>query len=368
MTDLDLRRAGAIGLIVTAVLTAVTVSFGGLRLFESRWDLTAEFTDGAGLTVGSPVRVAGVRVGEVETIERVPEAGTVRVAMSIGSEVSISQAATVSIRLRSMLGAKYVAISDPAQGPHLADGDLVPLSRTETPVDIDQLLQTLGRSAQPIDTDAINRFVSAFASGLEGHGDELGALIEDIGALAEVLAERSRDLDRLMEASEQLLSAVDSRRDELAGSVEDLAVVFGALEERRADLEGLVKGIRGLDEHLTPLLDENEDALASALGDLRTVVTVLDEQRGRIDLALDQLPVLARRYTDLTDDGPWINVFFVGIVPFPYPSQPVLVGDDGGLPGFWVDDPGVTPDTQIGGTRLEWHDPAGPPPPEDYPG
>lgn len=369
LTDRNLRRSAIIGLAVTGALTFATVSIGALNIFDRKYTVTAEFADGGAMQVGAPVRVAGIRVGSVSSIERDLGRRLVEVEMSIDGGVDISEAATASIDLRSMLGAKYVEITDPFRGELLADGDVIPIDRTETPVDLDELLTTVGEFSGSIDVEAVNRFLDHLAGSVEGQGEEIGTLIDEVGVLADALADRSDDLDRLIVASERLLGAVDGRREELGASLDQLAVVFDALSRRRDDITGLVDGVQALRERLVPLLAENRGELDSVLEDLVVATRVLDRQRERISLALDHLPLLAERYVDMTDDGPWINVFFVGTIPGPYVANPVLVGPDGALPGAWFDPQAGPREAEVAGTRAEFEEEeTDRPPPEGYPG
>ena len=104
-------------------------------------------------------------------------------------------------------------------------------------------------------------------------------------------------------------------------------------------------------------------------------MSVLDEQRDRLDLALEQLPLLAERFTRITGEGPWVNVYFVGMIPGPFVSNPVDLGaadgqdpgETGGMPRVWLDPPVQAPNTEVGGTTIETDDDS-PEPPDGYPG
>ena len=321
------------------------------------------------------MRLAGVEIGTVGKVERDVRDSAVDVTVNLDEGVEVSSAVHASIRLRSLLGAKFVQLDDPGGGTTLRDGDDIPIERTEVAIDLDQLIDSLGSVAEPIDANAINRVLGSMATALDGKGEELGAVLDGLAAVAGEVAQRSADLDRLVVASSRLATAIGSRAAQLGFTVDDLAKVFGILEARRAELSALVTSVGHLAEQLTPLLHDNRDVLDRLLADVTTAVTALDNQRDRLDLALEQLPVLAERFTAITGQGPWVSVYFVGIVPGPYVMNPVDLGsadslepgEDGGIPRVWFEPPTLLPSTTVGGTEISTDDES-PPPPSGYPG
>jgi phospholipid/cholesterol/gamma-HCH transport system substrate-binding protein len=374
MTDRNVRRCAFIGLGITAVLVFLTMSIGGLNILEKRRTIKADFASASGVKPGDPVRVAGVKVGEVTGVDRLAKDPGVRVSMSIDKGAWLAESARASIRLRTMLGSRYVSLETRRKGAALASDAVIPGDRTEVPVELDETLDAVDRVARPFDVDNLNRFVDAFADGLEGHAPKLNQMLHDMAGLAQTLAKRSDDIDRLIAATATLSTAVDDRREALGSSIDDLGTVLDVLAARRDDLASLVTGVKGLSDRLAPLLARNQGKLDGTLTDLVTTVGVLDKQRARLDLVLGNLPEFAKRLTKVTDDGSFINVYYVGSIPGPYASDPVNLGandsgepgEDGGLPRIWVQPPAHAPSGEAGGTKVDGEDDT-PPPPEGYP-
>jgi phospholipid/cholesterol/gamma-HCH transport system substrate-binding protein len=373
VTDHHLRRTAVIGLVVTGALVFLTMSIGGLHVFQRHTTVTADFVSASGISAGDPVRVAGVEVGTVHRVERLVRRGLVRVTMHVDDGTWLARGTRASIRLRTLLGSRFVSLDTPAGGRPLSSGSVIPATRTQVPVELDETLDALSHVARPFDVSSFNRLVDAFASGLEGHGDELNAMLADLADLSDVVVSKRGDIDRLLAATERLSVAVDARRDELGTSIDSFAAILGTLADRRQQLTGLVGAVRGLSDRLTPLLAENQATVDAGLDDLLTTVRVLDRQRARLDLALGNLPEFARRLVKVTDDGSFINVYFVGTIPGPYLADPVDLGSadsnepgrDGGLPRLWVDPPTSAPNGEVGGTEVRGDDES-PPPPSDY--
>ena len=140
MIDSHLRLKAAIGTGIVVIIGLVAFAIGGMRIFERTYELSVVVEDAAGLESGDPVRVAGVAVGSVTSIERVPEDGTLRVGFQVDSGTEISQSSTASVRLRTLLGKKYLDIADPGTGQAMAEGGVIPVSQTSPSTDVDTLL------------------------------------------------------------------------------------------------------------------------------------------------------------------------------------------------------------------------------------
>ena len=67
-TNLELK-VGIFAFIALAILTLAVFSISEIHLFEKGYEITVWFTFASGIEVGAPVRVAGIEVGEVKTVE-----------------------------------------------------------------------------------------------------------------------------------------------------------------------------------------------------------------------------------------------------------------------------------------------------------
>jgi phospholipid/cholesterol/gamma-HCH transport system substrate-binding protein len=351
MTFRNVRRTGVAGIVATVAVIALTFSIGGLRIFESTYTLSAEFASASGLEAGDPVRVAGVNVGSVSSVERQVGRGTVVAHLRLEDGVVLSESTRASIRLRTLLGRKYLNLADPGAGGALDAGERIPLARTEVATDVDTLLNSAEPVIETTDVDSINSVLRSTVDVLDdGRAEELRSLFGDIESLAGSVADSEADLRRLLDSTNRLTTVLDRRETELSTTIDGVDVVLGALARRQDDLRSLVAGVGDLSSTVTPLLRRNETTLDGFVDGLVHTTAVLDEQRERIDLALRSLPVLAERFYRVTSEGSWVNVYIVGIVGTPFVSNPIDLGSSatlqpgrtGGAPRLQVD-PDQTP-------------------------
>lgn len=371
MTEHNLRRTAIGGLAVTLVLVFAAWLVGGAKIFKRSYKVEAIFADAGGIGSGDPVRVAGVEVGSVTSVQRVPQA--VKVTLSINKGVQLSAASRASIRLRTLLGKKYVDLADPGAGPVMPSGSVIPISRTQPISDLDQVVTSFNGALHHTDVDALNAMIQSFDKVVAGKGDKLGSIMDSLARLSTSMADRKQDMDRLLASGDKLSAAVADRSAALGSTTEDMATALDALAARKTELTALLDGVQGLSQRLTPILDRNEGNLDGILTDLTQVGQVLDSQQSRLKLALDQLPDATYSLTKVVRQGSWINVYNVGFPMQPYVMEPVDTGDahgqepgqSGGLPRIWFRPPAQLPNVNAAGVSVNNSDNE-PPAPEGY--
>ncbi|HEX6389677.1 MAG TPA: MlaD family protein, partial [Solirubrobacteraceae bacterium] len=138
-----------IGAIVLAVMAAVT--FLGftkdIPFVNNPYEIKAAFRDSSGIKSGSPVRIAGVEVGKVASVEPASEGSRAAiVTMKIQDRGRpIHADAEAKIRPRIFLEGNFFVDLKPGSGAakELDDGATLGVNQTATPVQLDQVLKVL---------------------------------------------------------------------------------------------------------------------------------------------------------------------------------------------------------------------------------
>jgi phospholipid/cholesterol/gamma-HCH transport system substrate-binding protein len=368
VTEHNLRRTAVVGLVVTVGLMVAAYLLGGAKILQRTYRVTAVFANASDIGGGDPVRVAGIEVGQVKGVER--HARTVTMQLELKSGTKLSKGTRAAVRLRTLLGKKYVELMDPGTGPVLPHGAVIPLSRTEPGADVDEVMTSFDSSLEQIDVQSMNKLIQSFDKVLAGKGETVNTLLGDLDTLASSMGQRQADIDKLLAASATLLGAMDDRRAALGTSADGMSKALDALAARRAELTQLVSGVRDLNTTLTPLLARNEKRIDGVLDDVLVTAQVLDKKRDRISLALDQLPEAVYALRKVVSQGGWIQVYNVGYPMSPYVADPIDPGDahgqdpgkHGGLPSIWFRPPFQAPSTDVAGISVDTGDHNAPPP------
>ena len=134
--------------LLAIVLIAIAMYFGFTKHvpFTHGYRLHAVFVSSNNLRPGSPVRIAGVNVGKVDSVERYKHTNLTDVTMEIGGEgLPIHRDATLKIRPRIFLEGNFFVDLQPGSpsAPEVPDGGTIGPAQTATPVQLDQVLTAL---------------------------------------------------------------------------------------------------------------------------------------------------------------------------------------------------------------------------------
>ncbi len=254
-------------LLVLALL-AVYFSFAkDVPLINEPYVIKAAFRDTAGIKPHSPVRIAGVEVGEVTGVKHTsPGSQSAVVSMAIrdaGRPVRADAAAKIRPRI-FLEGNFFVDLVPGSRGAReLGDGDTIPASRTTTPVQFDQVLSALK-------ADTRNDLATVF--------DEVSTAKDAGGAKA------FNDSLKYQPAAYKFTAIVSQallgkRPGDLGDWVRDQGVVAGAADASPQKLRSLVVDFNAT----TQALADRESALTTAVGELprtlRAASPALDELR-----------------------------------------------------------------------------------------
>ena len=275
-------RGTAIRFGIFAAFTIALTAFIGAQIakiqFGDTYELVAEFDDVSGLTTGDDVKIAGVKVGQVDGVDTTEE-GRAVVSLSLEEGVAVPSDSEAAVRWRNLLGQRVVYLYPGEAESMLADGDEV--ARTRDVVDIGALIDELGGLVGAVDPEQFNQLITAVAGALDGNEARVGQLLDSAGSLLGVLAERDQTIQ---------------------GLLEDFNTVSGALVERDQQVRTMVENLT----LLTEAFAENEDLVDSTLVELgaysRDLRTVLTGNETELREIVESLDVLGEVIVDHEDD------------------------------------------------------------------
>src|SRR5206468_2631880 len=108
--------------------------------------LRAQFQSANSIRPNSPVRIAGVDVGKVSSVEPLQGTNSAVVVMDLKKKaLPIHQDATAKIRPRIFLEGNFFVDLQPGtpDAPNMHSGDTLKITQTSTPVQLDQVLTSL---------------------------------------------------------------------------------------------------------------------------------------------------------------------------------------------------------------------------------
>ena len=162
---------------------------------------TAEFTDASGLYSGADVRVRGVRVGKVQSVDLKRRSGQsiANVGFTLEPRYGVVSATRLAIKYQSLTGSRYVDVATPAE--NYSQAGLVPrisTAMTQPSFDITALFNGLQPVLATLSPDEINTFTANVATFLSGDDGGLAPMLKSIHALTRFLSDRQAVVATLM--------------------------------------------------------------------------------------------------------------------------------------------------------------------------
>jgi phospholipid/cholesterol/gamma-HCH transport system substrate-binding protein len=294
------------------------------------YSVTATFQNAGQLVPGNNVEVAGRAIGTIDSIG-LDDHGQARVTMTVGSGFDpLHEGTTAVIRATSLSGIanRYVELHPGRNdAPRIADGGAISADRTQAPVDLDQLFNTL----DPKTRKGLQQVIQGSATQYKGRERDAAASLRYFNPALSTSSRLTRELvldqqafQRFVKYTADTVSALEARRTDLAGLVgnanttakaigdENVALgrALGLLPDtlRRAnttfvnlrstldDLDTLVNASKPATRRLAPLFAQLRPLIADArptIRDLRLLVRRPGSNNDLIELT-GKMPGLAK--------------------------------------------------------------------------
>lgn len=289
--------------------------------------VTASFTSATSIYPGDEVRVAGVRVGTISSIE--PEVGRVDIELVIDHGVEIPADAEAVIVAQNLISARYVQLtpayeSEAVNGPRMADGASIGLDRTAVPVEWDEVKTQLARlaaeigpedgSGEGVSPTSVGRFIDTAATAMEGNGEKLRQAIGQLSSVGRILADGSGDIVDVITNLQTFVSALRESNVQIVQFQDRLATVAIVVDASRTDLDGALTHLSETVGEVQRFIAGSRDATAEQIQRLSEVTQNLADNRLKLENVLHVAPnAIANGYNIYSPDtGTMLGGFAMG--------------------------------------------------------
>ncbi|WP_418004702.1 MCE family protein [Mycobacterium sp. PDNC021] len=305
----DPIRTGILGVFIVVCLVLISFGYTGLPFWPQGKNYSAFFNDAGGITPGSDVRVSGIRVGKVGTVEL---AGTAaKVNFTVDRQIKVGDQSLVAIKTDTVLGQKSLWVTPKGA----KEATVIPLGRTTTPYTINTALQDLGQNTSELDKPQMEQALKVLTDTLHDATPQLRGALDGVAALSRSLNTRDQALEQLLGHAKKVSDTLAQRADQVNKLVVDGNQLFAALDERRQSLSTLISGIRGVSQQLSGFVADNKREFGPALKQLNLVMDQLLQRKEHISEALKRLPGYATALGEVVGNGPGFNINLYGLPP-----------------------------------------------------
>ncbi|HEY0699569.1 MAG TPA: MCE family protein [Micromonospora sp.] len=269
----------------------------------------ARFTDVTGLLVGDDVRIAGVRVGQVDAI-RVVDDTVAEVAFTVTDDVPLADGVRAKIRYRNLVGQRYLALSEgPGDGRPLPSDGLIPLSRTTPALDLTTLFAGFRPLFTALSPEEVNKLAYEIVQVLQGEGGTVASLLRRTASLTNTLADRDAVIGRVITNLNSVLGTLDDRHADLDQTISRLQQFVSGLAGDREAIGDALVNLAELTDATAGLLHDARPPLAADITALGDLAGTLNRNAAVIDGTLGRLPDRYAALTRTASHGSWLNFF-----------------------------------------------------------
>jgi phospholipid/cholesterol/gamma-HCH transport system substrate-binding protein len=313
-------------ILVTTIATGFLVVTIGNISFAASTEYKAVFSDATGVVKGDDVRVAGVKVGNVESVEVVDRTRAL-VTFKVEKDQQVTQSTDATIRYRNLVGQRYIALTQGVGGPDtLSPGATIPMSRTRPALDLTVLFNGFKPLFEALSPADINKLSYEIVTVFQGEGGTLESLLSHTASVTSTLASRDQVIGSLITNLNKVMVTVGNRDQQLSSLLVKLRQFVSGLSQDRQAILGSLDSISGLAVQTSDLVTGIRPSLTTDVKQLRSVAGNLDRNKAEIDRALQVLPVKLTKVGRTATYGSFFNFYlcnFKGNVKLGKASLPI---------------------------------------------
>ena len=333
MRFLDKQTAGdsirlIIFVIVTSLATALlaitigNITFGGKKTYK------AVFTDATGVVNGDDVRIAGVKVGSVNSIE-VHNDTQALVEFEVLDETKLARSTFATIRYRNLVGQRYIALTEGAgSSGELREGSTIPVSNTEPALDLTVLFNGFKPLFAAMTPEDVNKLSYELIQVFQGEGGTLEGLLQRTASVTNTLASRDQLISDLITNLNDALVTIGDRDQELSELIIQFRRFMTGLKNDRQAILGSLDSISRLSVQTADLVTGIRPGLRRDIKGLRAVAGTIVQNRAEVDRALKVLPVKLQKVGRTAIYGSFFNFYlcnFRATIDLPGGVPPIQV-------------------------------------------
>lgn len=298
--------------VITGGATLLLMVILSQGMFESTETYKARFSDATGVAKGDDVRIGGVRVGEVKSVDIV-DRDEALVSFKVDKDIDLTQNTNAQLRFRNLVGQRYMTLY---QGPEGGNGILKPGStigpdQTEEALDLNVLFNGFKPVFQALSPEDTNKLAYELVKTLQGEEGNVESLLARTASLTNTLANRDELIGEVVVNLSDVLDTIGSRDAELSSTIGNLQALVTGLKDDRGAILGSMDTISALTEETSGLLVEGRPELTNDVKELNRLSKNLSKKKNlnQLEDSLQVLPIKMKKVGTAASTGSMFNFY-----------------------------------------------------------
>lgn len=302
---------GIIGLVFLLVLLVAAFNAESLPLIGGGTTYTAYFSESSNLKPDDEVRIAGVKAGKVTDVTL--DHAKVKVTFDI-KEGWVGNRSTVDIKLKTLLGAKYLSI-DSSGSTAQKPSDKIGLDRTTSPFDVYPAFTALTDTVQKVNTPDLQKALRTLAQDFSGTPNDVRPVVNGLSRLSTTIASRDQQLRTLLSGANTVSATLANRDQQVASLLHDGSLLLQELNARRDAIHSLLINTSVLSTQLRGLVTDNQKTIGPLLDQVDRVLQTLQANQDSLDRGLSLLGPFYRVFNNVIGNGRWFDNYIQNLSP-----------------------------------------------------
>ena len=275
---------------------------------------SAIFSDVTLLQKGDEVRIAGVRVGDVKSIEIVNEREA-KVEFSVDGRDWLPSTVTANLRFRNLVGQRYIDLEQGAgdQGGKLNPGDTIPLSQTNPAVNLTTLFNGFRPLFQMLSADDVNKLSYQIIQVFQGQSGTISELVRSTSSLTNTVADKDAVIGAVITNLNTVLDTVNQNDDQLDSLIVNTQQLVSGLSADRDVVGSAVTSLAGLTDATAGLLEPTRPSIQGSVAALNTLATTLNAREDDLTKVVQTLPKKLDKLIRTAQQGSWFTFYLCGL-------------------------------------------------------
>ena len=263
-----------------AVLVVRQVFFGPTKI-------TAYFSSATAIYPGDEVRVSGIKVGTIDSIQ--PQGTRTKISMRVDRGVPVPADAKAVIVAQNLIAARYVQLTPAYRkatgGPRMASGAVIPEERTAVPVEWDEVKNQIMRLSTDLgpngklSTTSLGRFIDSAASAMDGNGEKLRRTLAELSGVTRVLGEGSGNITDIIKNLQTVVTVLKSSNTQIVQFQDRLATLTSVVNDSNSDLDGAVANLSVAIGDVQRFIAQTRNPTSDQIQKLASVTQVIVDEK-----------------------------------------------------------------------------------------
>lgn len=293
-----------IGLTVIVYIGLRYASLGPLVGLRGYYVVKVDLDRAGGIFPNAEVTYRGYAVGRVGALNLTDNG--VEADLDIDdSAPKIPANARAVVADRSAVGEQYVDLRpDGDRGPYLADDSVIAQSRTQTPMPVQDLLQSIDGLASSVPASSLRTVVDELGQATQGQGPNLQILLDTSSRFTDAATNDIPRTTQLVDDGQTVLATQDAEKNALQAFGRNAELIADQLDRSDSDIRRLIASAPAAATQVAGLLRDTDPALGATIANLLTTSTVtLTRQAGLQELMVAFPAAVAAGNTVITPNG-----------------------------------------------------------------